>query len=119
MRAEGLADLDGERADPTGGAVDEQPVAGLHAGDVAEPLEGGAAGEWQGGGLLEGQAGGLVRHLGGRGADVLGKRAVGHAGLAVHLVARQHVAHPGACLDDLAGEVPVPDGGLGATHTEL
>ena len=73
--SERLGDLDGERADAAGSAVDEDTLSRLKSAAVAQPLEGRQSGDRKGGRVLEGH---LCRLEGGclLDAGVLRKRSV-------------------------------------------
>ena len=90
LGAQRRRDLDGVRADPAAGPVDEHPLAGLHLAHVPDPAQGRRRRHGDRGRLLEGQARRLGHHLVCRGARVLGERAPEEA---EHLVAGLQPAH--------------------------
>src|SRR6266542_2546661 len=75
LGTERLGDLDGERADAAGRAVDQDLLPWLHVRRVTQRLQGRARGGGNGRGLLEGDRGRLRDDLVARGARVLGEGA--------------------------------------------
>jgi hypothetical protein len=115
VRAERLGELHGEGAHATRGAVDQDLVSRPRVCHIAQPHQGGVAGQRDRGRLLETEVGRLRLDQVVRRAHVLGERSVD---LAVHLVAG---TEPGHCRADRlhpSGEVGAPDLHPGAAEPE-
>jgi hypothetical protein len=83
-------DLDGVRAHPAAGPVDEHPLTGLHLAHLADPTQRRRRRDGDRGRLLEGKARRLRHHQVRSGARVLRERAPAEA---EHLVAVPQPAH--------------------------
>ena len=90
LGAQRRRDLDGVRAHPAAGPVDEHPLTGRHLAHVADPAQGRRRRYGDRGRLLEGKARRLGHHHVRRGARVLRERAPAEA---EHLLADPQPAH--------------------------
>ena len=109
LGAERGRDLDGERPDPSGGAVHQDPLPGLDVAAVPDRVQGGHGRHRHRRRLFERQAGRFGHHEGGVGGGVLGEGAPGEA---EDLIAGPQAVHVGADVLDPAGDVDARDPGL-------
>ena len=114
MGAERLADLDREAADPAGGAVDEEALAGLQPAGIAQAVERGEGGGRDGGRVLERDRRGLGDDELRLCADELG---AGPEAAAEDLVAGAEVGDRRADRLDGAGDVEPGDAELRPAQT--
>ena len=102
-----FGDLEGGHADAAGGAVDQHPVAFLHAAFLQQRVVGGVVGAAEHRGLGEREAGGnqvAARRLGvGQGAEGAGAMA------RHHLIARLEAIDAGADRDHFPGRLAARD----------